>query len=94
MERYNLLVSGEIELGDRTTAYGEFRMSRNVTEVRNGAAPAFFQVSGAAFLAELDEEFGTDFQNSAYMYIARWPACIGQHQHRVFHGGWRSYRGG
>jgi iron complex outermembrane receptor protein len=71
MERYNLLVSGEIELGDRTTAYGEFRMSRNVTEVRNGAAPAFFQVSGAAFLAELDEEFGTDFQNSAYMYIAR-----------------------
>jgi iron complex outermembrane receptor protein len=71
MERYNLLVSSEYELGARTTAYGEFRMSRNLTKVRNGAAPAFFFVAGAPFLSELDAEFGTDFENSAYLYIAR-----------------------
>ena len=71
MDRFNLLVSGEYELGTAATGYAEFRMSRNVTEVRNGAAPAFFQVAGAPFLDELDAEFGTDFQNSAYLYIAR-----------------------
>ena len=71
MERFNLLVSSEYGFGDRATGYAEFRMSRNVTEVRNGAAPAVFQVSGAPFLAEVDAELGTDFQNSAYLYIVR-----------------------
>ena len=32
MERMNFLGSAEYELGDRLTGYGEFRMSRNVTE--------------------------------------------------------------
>jgi iron complex outermembrane recepter protein len=73
MDRFNLLVSGEYELGTAATGYAEFRMSRNVTEVRNGAAPAFFFIADAdpEFLAELDAEYGTDFQNSAYLYIAR-----------------------
>lgn len=71
MNRYNFLASGEYNLGSRAAAYGEFRISRNVTKVRNGAAPAFFQVSGAPFLAEVDAEFGTSMATSPYVYIAR-----------------------
>ena len=71
MERFNFLTSAEYNFGEGVTAYGEFRISRNVTEVRNGAAPAFFQVSGAPFLPELDAQFGTNFVNSPYLYIAR-----------------------
>ena len=56
MERTNLLINGEYRVSQMVTAYGEFRTSRNVTEVRNGAAPAFFQISGAAFLTEVDAQ--------------------------------------
>ena len=71
MERYNFLTSAEYNFSDGVTAYAEFRVSRNVTEVRNGAAPAFFNITGAPFLPELDAEFGTNFVNSPYLYIAR-----------------------
>ena len=71
MQRTNFLVNGEYRLSEMVTAYGEFRTSRNVTEVRNGAAPAFFQVSGAAFLAEVDAQLGTSMATSPYVYMAR-----------------------
>ena len=71
MERTNLLINGEYRVSQMVTAYGEFRTSRNVTEVRNGAAPAFFQISGAAFLTEVDAQFGTNMANSPYVYMAR-----------------------
>ena len=71
MNRYNFLANAEYAFADTVTAYGEFRMSRNVTKVRNGAAPAFFNITGAPLTAELDAEFGTDFANSPSVYIAR-----------------------
>jgi iron complex outermembrane receptor protein len=70
-ERMNFLVNTEYELGDRLTGYGEFRMSRNVTEVRNGAAPAIFEVTGAPGLAAIDAQLGTDLQNSTTVYMLR-----------------------
>ncbi len=71
MERMNFLTNAEYSLGDRLTGYGEFRMSRNVTEVRNGAAPAIFNVTGAASLAKIDAELGTDLANSSAVYMLR-----------------------
>ncbi|MDH3336380.1 MAG: TonB-dependent receptor [Gammaproteobacteria bacterium] len=70
-ERMNFLASAEYNLGDRLTGYGEFRMSRNLTKVRNGAAPAIFNVTGAASLADIDAQLGTDLFNSSSVYILR-----------------------
>lgn len=70
-ERQNFLANAEYELGDRTTGYGEFRMSRNVTEVRNGAAPAIFEVTGLASLAGIDAALGSDLVNSSVVYMLR-----------------------
>ncbi|MEM8814190.1 MAG: TonB-dependent receptor [Pseudomonadota bacterium] len=69
--RYNFLASGEYQFNDIATGYGEFRFSRNVTEVRNGAAPAFFEVTGAASLARIDAELGTDLANSSSVFMLR-----------------------
>ena len=69
--RFNSLTSGEYRFSDRVTAYGEFRFSRNVTEVRNGAAPAFFFFLGAAFLAEVDAANGTNMASSPAVFILR-----------------------
>jgi iron complex outermembrane recepter protein len=72
MERYNFLTNAEYELSDIVTAYGEFRFSRNVTKVRNGAAPAFFYIPpGTPILAEVDAAYGTNMFNSPYVYMAR-----------------------
>lgn len=71
MERMNFLTNIEQRLGDRITGYGEFRMSRNVTEVRNGAAPAIFNVTGAASLAGIDAQLGTDLASSSAVYMLR-----------------------
>ncbi|MCH8944371.1 MAG: TonB-dependent receptor [Proteobacteria bacterium] len=71
MERMNFLANAEYSLGDRMTGYGEFRMSRNVTEVRNGAAPAIFNITGAASLAQVDAELGSDLVNSSAVYLTR-----------------------
>ncbi len=72
MKRYNFLANAEYAMGDRTTAYGEFRFSRNVTEVRNGAAPAFFYLPpGTPILAEIDAQHGTDMFNSPAVYMVR-----------------------
>ena len=71
MERQNFMVNAEYDLGDRLTGYGEFRMSRNVTEVRNGAAPAIFNVTGAASLADVDAELGTNLAGSSAVYMLR-----------------------
>ena len=71
MERMNFLTNTEYRLGDRLTGYGEFRMSRNVTEVRNGSAPALFDVTGAASLATIDAQLGTDLANSSAVYMLR-----------------------
>jgi iron complex outermembrane receptor protein len=71
MERTNFLTNAEYNVSDMVTAYGEFRFSRNVTEVRNGAAPAFFFLSGAPILDEVDAEYGTNMANSPYVYMAR-----------------------
>ncbi len=70
-ERFNSLTSAEYRLSDLLTAYGEFRYSRNFTEVRNGAAPAFFNITGAPFLAEVDAQNGTDLANSPAVFILR-----------------------
>jgi iron complex outermembrane receptor protein len=70
-ERQNFLANAEYELGDRLTGYGEFRMSRNVTEVRNGAAPAIFEVTGLASLAGIDAALGSDLVNSSVVYMLR-----------------------
>ena len=69
--RQNFLVNAEYELGSAVTGYGEFRMSRNVTEARNGAAPAIFNVTGAASLADVDADLGTDLANSSAVYMLR-----------------------
>jgi iron complex outermembrane receptor protein len=71
MERMNFLANGEYAIGERGTGYAEFRMSRNVTEVRNGAAPAIFNMTGAASLADVDAELGSNMANSSSVYIAR-----------------------
>nr|WP_299944492.1 TonB-dependent receptor [uncultured Microbulbifer sp.] len=70
-ERYNFLASGELEVAENITAYGEFRFSRNFTEVRNGAAPAFFEITGSDSLGKVDEQLGTDLANSSEVYILR-----------------------
>ncbi|WP_444919063.1 TonB-dependent receptor plug domain-containing protein [Microbulbifer sp. JMSA003] len=70
-ERFNFLASGELELAENITGYGEFRFSRNVTEVRNGAAPAYFNITGAESLAGIDEQLGSDLANSEAVYIFR-----------------------
>jgi iron complex outermembrane receptor protein len=71
MERQNFMANAEYDLGDRLTGYGEFRMSRNVTKVRNGAAPAIFNVTGAASLAQVDAELGTNLSASSAVYMLR-----------------------
>lgn len=71
-DRFNFLTTGEIKLSDNITGYGEFRFSRNFTEVRNGAAPAFFNISGATeTLERVDAELGSDMANSSGIYILR-----------------------
>lgn len=70
-DRFNFLASAEYDFTDIVTAYGEFRFSRNVTEVRNGAAPAFFNITGSPILATVDAELGTDLSNSARVFMAR-----------------------
>jgi iron complex outermembrane receptor protein len=70
-ERMNFLANAEYNLGDRLTAYGEFRMSRNVTNVNNGASPAAFNVTGSAALATIDASLGTDLQNSTSVWLRR-----------------------
>lgn len=70
-ERQNFLVNAEHQLDERLTAYGEFRMSRNVTKSRNGAAPAIFNITGAASLADVDADLGTDLVNSSAVYMLR-----------------------
>lgn len=70
-ERMNFLASFEYELGGPVTGYGEFRMSRNVTQVKNGASPAFFNVTGAPQLADIDGDLGSDLANSSSVYILR-----------------------
>lgn len=70
-DRFNFLATGEIELADNIVAYGEFRFSRNFTEVRNGAAPGTFDITGAESLAAIDRELGTDLANSSSVKIAR-----------------------
>ena len=71
MQRTNFLANTEYSFSDQFTAYGEFRFSRNFTEVRNGAAPAFFNITGAPFLAEVDASLGSDLANSPSVYILR-----------------------
>ena len=71
VERMNFLVNTEYRLDDRVTGYGEFRMSRVFSEPRNGASPAFFDVTGFADLAEIDAQLGTDLANSSSVYLAR-----------------------
>ena len=70
-ERMNFLANAEHSLGDRLTGYGEFRMSRNLTKVRNGAAPAIFEVTGAPGLGAIDAQLGTDLANSSVVYMLR-----------------------
>ncbi len=70
-ERFTFLTSAEYLFTENVTAYAEFRMARNVTEVRNGAAPAFFNITGASFLPEVDAELGTDLSNSSSVFILR-----------------------
>jgi iron complex outermembrane receptor protein len=70
-ERMNFLASAEYRLGGGLTGYSEFRMSRNVTQVKNGASPAFFDVTGAPQLAAIDAELGSDLANSSSVYILR-----------------------
>lgn len=70
-DRFNFLASGELVLTDAITSYGEFRFSRNFTEVRNGAAPVTFEVTGSESLKEIDEQLGTDLYNSDEVYLKR-----------------------
>jgi iron complex outermembrane receptor protein len=70
-ERMNFLASAEYNLGGGLTGYGEFRMSRNVTQVKNGASPAFFNITGAPQLAAIDVDLGSDMANSSSVYILR-----------------------
>ncbi|NNF60494.1 MAG: TonB-dependent receptor, partial [Gammaproteobacteria bacterium] len=70
-ERYNFLASSEFAFDDMITGYGEFRFSRIFTEVRNGAAPAFFNITGTPALASVDAELGTDLANSPSVFILR-----------------------
>ena len=70
-ERFNFLTNAEYNFSDMVTAYGEFRFSRIFVEVRNGAAPAFFNITGAPFLPEIDAALGTDLANSPLVYVLR-----------------------
>jgi iron complex outermembrane receptor protein len=69
-ERMNFLLNVEYDLGG-VTSYGEFRMSRNVTMVNNGASPAAFNVTGASQLAGIDAQLGSDLANSSSVWIRR-----------------------
>ncbi len=69
--RFNFLTNGEHRFSEQLAVYGEFRFSRLVAEVRNGAAPAFFNVTGAPFLAEVDAEIGSDMANSPLVFALR-----------------------
>ncbi|VAW43786.1 TonB-dependent receptor [hydrothermal vent metagenome] len=69
--RQSILATGDYQLSDNGTAYGEFRFSRNVTEVRNGAAPAFFDITGSQALIGVDAQLGTDLFNSDSVFILR-----------------------
>ena len=70
-DRYNFLANAEYELAESFVGYGEFRFSKNVTEVRNGAAPAFFNITGAAALSGIDTQLGTNLANSSQVFILR-----------------------
>lgn len=70
-QRYNFLASAEYDFTDTLTGYGEFRFSRNVTEIRNGAAPAFFNITGSSSLADIDAQLGTDLANSGSVFMLR-----------------------
>ncbi len=69
--RQSILATGEYQTSENGMAYGEFRYSRNVTEVRNGAAPAFFNITGASALLGIDQQLGTDLFNSSPVFILR-----------------------
>ena len=71
LDRQNFLASAEYNLAERLTGYGEFRMSRVFSEVRNGAAPAIFEVTGLPELADIDAQLGTNLANSSVVYITR-----------------------
>ncbi len=69
--RQSILATGDYQTSENGMAYGEFRLSRNVTEVRNGAAPAFFNITGAQSLLDIDQQLGTDLFNSPSVFILR-----------------------
>lgn len=69
--RQSLIAVGDYQTSESGTAYGEFRYSRNFTEVRNGAAPAFFNITGSPSLAGIDAQLGTDLLNSPSVFILR-----------------------
>ena len=71
MERMNFLASAEYNLGADWIGYGEIRYSRNVTQVANGASPAFFNITGAPQLADIDASLGSDMANSSSVYLLR-----------------------
>ena len=71
MDRWAFLATGEYDVSGIASAYGEFRFSRNVTEVRNGAAPAFFDVTGSSALDQVDSALGTDLSNSPLVFMLR-----------------------
>lgn len=69
--RQSILALGDYDVTDDLNIFGEFRFSRNVTEVRNGAAPAFFDVTESPSLAAIDAQLGTDLANSDEVFILR-----------------------
>ena len=68
---YSFIGTGDYRLTDDITTYGEFRYSRNFTEVRNGAAPGTFNITGAPFLADLDSQIGSDLSAGGVAYAVR-----------------------
>ncbi len=69
--RQSIIATADYQVSNNGTAYGEFRFSRNVTEVRNGAAPAFFNITGSPALLGIDAQLGTDLFSSPVVYILR-----------------------
>ncbi len=69
--RQSIIAVGDYQTSDNGTAYGEFRYSRNFTEVRNGAAPAFFNITGSPSLTSIDAQLGTDLLSSPSVFILR-----------------------
>jgi len=69
--RQSIIAVGDYQTSDNGTAYGEFRYSRNLTEVRNGAAPANFNITGSPILLDIDAQLGSDLFNSPTVFILR-----------------------